>query len=239
MAVAAVTVIVTGPLALGRGGETLSDEELVQLDAAEAAAEASDAENEHVPVLVIGDSYTAGSAEGGNGSAGWPSIVQRTLQDEGRNVVFDVRAAGGSGYTQDGGTGQRFGDLGAQSGEGYKLIVVFGSRNDRAAPEEVTAAAELPYRDVLSRAPDARLLIVGPPWVNANPPAFIEDDRDGVAAAAAALDARFADPRADGWFADQRELIGGDGVHPTDEGHRYMADLMLPLFRGELDQVAA
>jgi lysophospholipase L1-like esterase len=237
MAVAAVMIMVTAPVAFGRGGKTLSADELARLDAAEAAARASDAQNADVPVLVIGDSYTAGSTEGGNGSAGWPAMVQRTLQDEGRNVVFDIRAAGGSGYTQDGTSGQRFVDLAAQSAEGYKLAVVFGSRNDRATPEEVTAAAESLYREVLSRAPTARLLIVGPPWVDASPPAFIEDDRDGVAAAASALSARFVDPLSDGWFADRTELIGEDGVHPTDEGHQYMAELMVPLLREELDQI--
>ena len=32
------------------------------------------------------------------------------------------------------------------------------------------------------------------------------------------------------------ELIGGDGVHPTDAGHAYMADKIAPLIGAELNR---
>jgi len=33
---------------------------------------------------------------------------------------------------------------------------------------------------------------------------------------------------AEGWFSGSRErLIGPDGIHPTDAGHRYMAQRVL------------
>jgi hypothetical protein len=43
------------------------------------------------------------------------------------------------------------------------------------------------------------------------------------------------DPLAAGWFFDQPELIVEGGVNPTDEGHRYMADLILPKLEAVLE----
>ena len=43
--------------------------------------------------------------------------------------------------------------------------------------------------------------------------------RDVLSAAAAAAGAAFVDPIADRWFVDRPDLIGADGVHPTDAGH--------------------
>jgi hypothetical protein len=40
----------------------------------------------------------------------------------------------------------------------------------------------------------------------------------------------FVDPLAQGWFAGATaELIDPDQVHPTAEGHRYLADLIGPV----------
>ncbi len=90
------------------------------------------------------------------------------------------------------------------------------------------AAAEEAYRSVQAENAEAPLLVIGPPWVDGSPPASQLRNRDAVRAAAATVGAIFVDPLAEGWFADRPELIGADGVHPTDEGHRYMADLILP-----------
>ncbi len=36
------------------------------------------------------------------------------------------------------------------------------------------------------------------------------------------------------WFVDRPDLIGADGVHPTDAGHQYMADMIGPRIRTQL-----
>ena len=46
--------------------------------------------------------------------------------------------------------------------------------------------------------------------------------------------ATFVDPIAERWFVDRPDLIGRDGVHPTDAGHAYMADKIAPLIGAEL-----
>ena len=42
------------------------------------------------------------------------------------------------------------------------------------------------------------------------------------------------DPIAARWFAGRPELIGKDGVHPTDAGHAYMAAKIAPLISAKL-----
>ena len=44
----------------------------------------------------------------------------------------------------------------------------------------------------------------------------------------------FFDPIAQGWFVGRPELIGSDGIHPTDAGHAYMADKIAPLIGAQL-----
>ena len=55
-------------------------------------------------------------------------------------------------------------------------------------------------------------------------------------ASARAVGATFVDPLADGWFVGRPELIGADGVHPTDAGQAYMADKIAPLIRAQLPE---
>jgi hypothetical protein len=58
---------------------------------------------------------------------------------------------------------------------------------------------------------------------------------DNGAAADVHAGVTFVDPPADGWSTGRlRGLIGADDVHPTDEGHRYLADLFRLLIDGAL-----
>lgn len=84
-------------------------------------------------------------------------------------------------------------------------------------------------------APTAKLLVIGPPWVKPIPPAGILQARDILKSQAEAAGATFVDPIAEGWFVDQPELIGSDGVHPSDAGHVYMANKIAPLIAQQLE----
>lgn len=183
-------------------------------------------------VVVIGDSYTDGSAEGGNGPAGWPTLIQQRFPD----ASVQAFAAGGAGYVAASPvTGQSFVNLAAEHAEpDADVFVIFGSRNDGGDPDAVGAAATEVLTGLRSAAPDAALLVIGPPWVSADVPGGVERNRDAIQAAAAAVGATFVDPLAEGWFFDDPSLIGGDGVHPTDAGHVYMADRIEPALRALL-----
>lgn len=182
-------------------------------------------------VAVIGDSYTAGSAEGGEGPNGWTERAWQTLARRGVPVAADVASEGGAGYGVRGNRGGLFWDLTARSVQADDaLVVFFGSRNDQDVdPVEFTRMV----RDTLDLARrvtvSAKMLVIGPPWPTAEVPDTVLRIRDILSGEARGVGAEFVDPIAGGWFVGRPDLIGADGVHPTDAGHRYMADKIVPL----------
>jgi lysophospholipase L1-like esterase len=183
-------------------------------------------------IAVIGDSYTSGSPQGGGKEKGWARLVTEDLRARGLNVITTVGAEGASGYTNPGNkTHTVFADKIAKTiGKYDRLVVFFGSRNDShgTAADFARATCDT-LRAAQAAAPSARLLVIGPPWVNANPPEYIQRDRDILKDRASDLGGFFLDPVADGWFADRPDLIGTDGIHPTDAGHEYMAQKISPV----------
>ena len=83
-------------------------------------------------IAVIGDSYTAGSDEGGKGSRSWTELAWDLLAQRGVEIDADVAAEGGAGYGHPGDRGRVFEDLTAQAVQRTDaLVVFFGSRNDQ------------------------------------------------------------------------------------------------------------
>ena len=76
--------------------------------------------------------------------------------------------------------------------------------------------------------------MIGPAWPTADPPASILRIRDVLGYQAQLAGATFVDPITARWFTGRPDLIGRDGVHPTDAGHAYMADRIAPLIGAEL-----
>lgn len=181
-------------------------------------------------VAVIGDSYTGGSDAGGYGPKGWPELVTATLSREGVTITPRVGAEGGSGYAHPGQKGGVFADqIPATVRPDDGLVVLFGSRNDDdIAAADLTNTVRDTLVSVKATAPQAKLLVIGPPWTDANPPRGVLQARDILRDQARAVGATFVDPITDGWFAGRPELIGPDGVHPTDAGHAYMAEKIAP-----------
>ncbi|ODQ90187.1 hypothetical protein BHQ18_12200 [Mycolicibacterium flavescens] len=193
-------------------------------------------------MLVIGDSYTEGTPLGGEGDKNWTQLALRQLRREGVDITATVSAAGGSGYVTRGLSGTVFGqalqsaisaDGGSEAPE--DIVLIFGGTNDQIAPRDTEAVA---VRDVLksarARAPRAKLIVVGPVWPDSEPSPAVLQIRDIVRAEAARAGATFVDPIADRWFSAEPQLIGDDGVHPTDMGHVYMSERLLPVIRSEL-----
>lgn len=192
-------------------------------------------------ILVIGDSYTAGSAQGGNGNAAWTQLAASDLLKKGYTFQLVTRAAGGAGYVEQNTDGNTMLKRAQQADGPYDLVVFFGSRNDDGTAMDVQSAAASAYAAIRKSSPNARLLVIGPPWINGNaPPKSLTTARDQVKAAAQQAGATFVDPLAEGWFSGQfAALIGADHIHPTDAGHRHMADLIVPRLEQELAALGA
>ena len=190
-------------------------------------------------VTVVGDSYVYGSNMGGQTIHNWTFLAEAGLQGK---LVTDVVSAGvgGSGYVTRGPKDKVFSEiLPVSVGPKNDLVVFFGSRNDRGVnPKEVAAAAADAYTEARKLAPKAKLLVIGPAWTDAQVPDDVLAIRDALKSAAKTAGASWVDPIAERWFFDQPALIGSDGVHPTDEGHAYMAKLLLPYLRAAVEASA-
>jgi lysophospholipase L1-like esterase len=189
-----------------------------------------------VHVAVVGDSYTTGTDEGGLGPRAWTVRAWQALARQGVQVAADVASEGRAGYAVLGDHGSMFEDLTARAvhpNDG--LVVFFGSRNDQGVDPGLLADKARSSFDLARRiAPSARLLVIGPPWPTADPPGEVLQVDDIISGQAAAVDAAYVDPIAEHWFVDRPDLIGPDGVHPTDAGHEYMAEMIAPLIRAQL-----
>ncbi|WP_307856777.1 Rv0518 family GDSL lipase [Mycolicibacter acidiphilus] len=225
---AAVVVVVVGTRYLATDSEPVQRFETVPLSATP----------NHV--AVIGDSYTAGFENTGRGPANWTEQAWRTLARRGMPISADVAAEGGAGYGVRGNHGSLFSDLAARAVQpDDALVVFFGSRNDQDVdPGQLTANVVDTLGLARRVAPSARLLVIGPPWPTADVPPSVLWIRDMLSAQAIAAGGEFVDPLAARWFVDRPELIGPDGVHPTDAGQTYMAEKIAPLISTELPKRA-
>ena len=117
-------------------------------------------------------------------------------------------------------------------------MVFFGSRNDQPVDAlEVAGLASNSLELARRRAPTARLLVIGPPWPTADVP--VGSLRSGTRWPSSPWrrGARFVDPLVERWFVGRPDLIAVDGVHPTDTGHRYLAEQIAGLIAAELPPV--
>ena len=175
--------------------------------------------------VFLGDSYTTGWNDAGLGARGWPGLVGRAR--EWRTVNL---AVAGTGFVNPGWTGQTVGSrVSAAIRQQPDVVFIAAGHNDSRWSAAATARAADSVIDRLHRAlPDAVLVIVAPVWPNGSPPGRCLDLRDHLRRAARSVDAIFIDPLADRWFAGSRQrMIGRDGIHPTDAGHRHMAERVL------------
>jgi lysophospholipase L1-like esterase len=187
-------------------------------------------------IAVVGDSYTNGTAIGGQGVHAWPTLAWKSLARRGLPVAADVAAEGRAGYGVRGDQGNLFGDLTPRAVKPDDALVVFyGSRNDQGVdPNVLSGQVFNAFAQARGIAPNARLLVIGPPWPTADVPPAVLQIRDILAFQAMLAGATFIDPIAAGWFVDRPDLIGRDGVHPTDAGHAYMAEKIAPLIGDQL-----
>ena len=189
------------------------------------------------PVLAFyGDWYVSGTAQGGLGQAGWPAIVSTRIGAE----ESTPHAVPDAGYvTASTTTGDTFMSLVENSPEsGADVTIAFGGRNDyRAAPAEITSAATRTFEAIRAAAPQTQLLVIGPAWTDQVVPPELPPIRDAVRTAATASGATFVDPLTDRWLFDGPDLLGDDGISPTDAGHAFLADRIEPVVRELLANV--
>ena len=194
-------------------------------------------------VAVIGDTYSSGSSYGGQGANGWPLRATALLREQGVEISPVVAARDGSGYfdhSSEGGV--RFVDqVRAAVGERDKLVILFGSLNDRATtPEKLDKLGKYVQQtlaEIVDEAPKSKILVIGPVWgVSPTPPPGVAESRDAIRTQALASGAAFVDPIADGWFTDHPEMLSSYGGRVNDAGHQYLAEKLAPLIAQQLNR---
>lgn len=189
-------------------------------------------------VTFLGDSYTNGTDMDSGAAKRFPALIGNSLR-----VEHKVMGYNGSGYTVRGPKpfNVTFPEAAANVAADSSIVVVFGSRNDKLPYQSVYDGAVKTYQKLRSTVPNAKVIVIGPPWINNKPNPQILSDRKAVQAAAKTAGLQFVDPIARGWFAQPSEIsdgknfrIGSDHVHPTDAGHAYLADKIKPYVKQNL-----
>ena len=175
-------------------------------------------------LVVLGDSIASGTDRyGGQGANGWPAIVAQKL-----GLLSLLSAQPGSGYTRDGfgfAYPARVNDVIAMR---PTILIVEGSRNDFDEAATRRVAAEV-LGKLHSALPQTKILVIGPLYLDSLN-SRTTPVNEAVKAAALSLGLTYVDTLKARWFTGSASrFIGGDGIHPTDEGHRYIANLLVPL----------
>jgi lysophospholipase L1-like esterase len=203
-------------------GTAIVSARTASVDAVPEVMPTIDAPVDILNVAFVGDSYTGGTSLDSGEDARWPALLAAQL-----GFKADLTTRGGAGYVQATDSGVNFPVLATRIANDPEVVVVFGSRNDDEGYEAVREGAARTYATIFREHPDTKLLVVGPPWVSANTPAWLLEARDATRDAAAEAGATYVDPIAESWF-NADGLIGSDGVNPTDAGHALIASKIYP-----------
>jgi lysophospholipase L1-like esterase len=185
----------------------------------------------HPRVLLVGDSYTYGGGAVPL-SEGYAYKVAAPL---GWDLTRD--GAWGTGYVNPGTQGLgRFGDrLWKHPADAYSLVVIQGSSNDeRYDSGTVKGGVNMTVRTVQRRYPHAQLLLVGLTTPYGSPSADRVRVNSVVRGYAAEKGVLFVDPLAERWFVpgDGSWAANPDNGHPSNAGHRRIADRFVQDVRG-------
>lgn len=176
-------------------------------------------------VVVLGDSYASGWKGTGRGTQNWTSVVGRA-----RGWSVTNLAVAGTGFLNPGWTNQPLGSRVARVvRERPDVVVIAAGHNDsRWSAAATSKAADEVIRRIHARLPDTVIVVVGPIWQDGSPPSRCLALRDHLRRTAARVGAVFIDPIAERWFAGpNNRFVGSDGIHPTNAGHRHIADRVL------------
>ncbi|MBT2568085.1 SGNH/GDSL hydrolase family protein [Arthrobacter sp. ISL-85] len=176
-----------------------------------------------VRVVVVGDSLSTG--HGTSPQQAWPALMRKDPEVAGLEVVN--AAEDGSGYVS---VGDYNGTFGTQVDDYVTpdtgIVVFFGSENDLGyASADVGDAALAAMDRAEALAPEARIIVVGPPSYTTDTDPSLVNISDQLRMATAMAGGEFVDPIAEGWISDDfDDLIGPDGDHPTVLGQHYLLD---------------
>ncbi|MHA7210780.1 SGNH/GDSL hydrolase family protein [Arthrobacter sp. MDT1-65] len=215
------------------GGLYLQQQELVQKNAAQAAEYTPPTVEPDPVAVVFGDSWTNGSAPVG------PQGTFTSLAGQFLGYDVTVKGHGGTGFlaqrTVEPATPNfqeqiEAGEL--EIGRAPELVIVQGGLLDqRYEPAEVSEAATSVLTSVRDAYPNAALFLVGPANVSPEPSAGVGRVETALSDTAQTMEIPFI--RMDD-LMDRDTLVGmlgEDGVHPTQDGHKLLGEKLATVLR--------
>jgi lysophospholipase L1-like esterase len=182
-------------------------------------------------LLILGDSYTAGTGAGRE-DQGWAYDVARTL-----GYPSNIDGLGGTGFAWGGGAQDdggreyevRLREISRDRRFVPNLLILQGGQNDAQLndPEELKAATAQTIEAARRFWPGIQVVVLGP-----SAPQPLADTLRGantaVRAGAALAKAPFIDAYEAPWFtAANSPGFNADGAHPNTAGHAYLAQKFL------------
>lgn len=180
------------------------------------------------PVVVIGDSYAAGTGSSSHTSA-WVAVVAGTKNWEVTNL-----ARGGTGFsnTVSGDKALVACGLGycpsflemlkSVSAVSPEIVVVSGGRNDSKVAQNVeTSQIKQFFQELRASVPNALIIATNALWDDDAPPAAIAEISSAIQVSATEVGATFVDIGQP--LQGDPSLISIDGVHPNNKGHSQIA----------------
>jgi lysophospholipase L1-like esterase len=201
------------------------------VQAVPSPASTATATAEPVVSLWLGDSYTVGTG------ARSPDESEACLTAKALGWACERDAQGGTGFVADGHFGSKtYRPLGGRleatiAKYDPDVVVIDAGRNDWSIPRDDVKAAIRSYFQRVDQAwPDTVTVVVAP---------YILGPGDGTPHGASWIGAyektlagkygwTFIDPVAAGWPAHTAKLTISDGVHPSPEGHAFIAEHLAP-----------
>lgn len=152
------------------------------------------------------------------------------------NLMAKVNSVGGSGFAQPGLNKQPF-DFPerVQTVVAAKpdLLIFATAFNDAGYTEWQPQVVKKRILETIatyrSHLPETKMVIMGPFWAIDPLPKKITDNRDILAAAAAETGVTYVDSSQ--WVREDKDLADNDGQHPTESGHKLIADRLLAELR--------
>ena len=168
-------------------------------------------------VVAIGDSITHG--RGVTAAQAWPRLVAHK-----RGWAMTDLGINGAGFITKGHDGGTFDtEIGRVAALDPKLILISGSRNDLRQPDEALAAAvPAELLKLRASAPHAVIVAISAIWNDHAAPAKLGMISEQVRKAAPRVHAVYLDIGQP--FADRRQLLQADDVHPTAVGQQALAE---------------
>lgn len=179
-------------------------------------------------VAVIGDGSTGQAASGVGTAQRWPSILAADAK-----VQVRTYASAGAGYTVRGDDGRTFLQEAARIPVNADVVVIFGGVADLGTAElRLSRAASQTISAVQSRAPDAKIAVVGPVTDDGQIAEDVTQLRTTLQNAAGAFGLSFVDPIQQAW-------LNGSPNGPSDLGaddQRTLAARLETVVEGQLPQ---